>query len=317
VTALRQLLTARGLAAWAGTDRLSIVAQYIPAGPAPTEAARLYALLVAGDTIELADAGAADADLDARTRVTYTCTAAAEQLRDEIEVADRRARSRVSVLPLGAGLLVCDRLDADGGTDLVCWPDDSSYHLALSIPPGRRNRWLDIATGSAFAPILRPELAAEILGTDLNPRAVRYARRGLELSGITHATVREADLTAGIDGTYDLVTCNAPIPADVGPLWRATADASFFTRLFDEVPRVLASGGMAVVHGAVNSMQPLVENLPGERVVVSYVPEGGRPFGILWWQPDAADRHVVTYRALTLERPYLTHADRLVALDGT
>ncbi len=79
---------------------------------------------------------------------------------------------------------------------------------------------------------------------------------------------------------------------------------------------MLATGGLVVVHGALATMNPLVENLPGERVVVSYVPEGGRPFGILWWQPDAAARHVVAYRALTPERPHLTHADRLVALDG-
>ncbi len=299
MTALRSILTARGLAAWARTDRLSVVAQHLPEGPALTQTARLYALFVAGDTVVL-DENAAVAEL----------------LGDDVEVVDGRARARVSVLPLGAGLLVCDRLDADGGTDLVCWPDDSSYHLARSIPPGRRARWLDVATGSAFAPILRPELAAEIVGTDLNPRAVTYARRGLALSGVGHATVREADLTAGVVGAFELVTCNAPIPADVGPLWRATADASFFARFFDEAPRVLATGGLVVVHGALATMNPLVEKLPGERVVVSYVPEGGRPFGILWWQPDAAARHVVAYRALTPERPHLTHADRLVALDG-
>ncbi len=155
MTALRSILTARGLAAWARTDRLSVVAQHLPEAPALTQTARLYALFVAGDTVVL-DENAAVAEL----------------LGDDVEVVDGRARARVSVLPLGAGLLVCDRLDADGGTDLVCWPDDSSYHLARSIPPGRRARWLDVATGSAFAPILRPELAAEIVGTDLNPRAV-------------------------------------------------------------------------------------------------------------------------------------------------
>jgi SAM-dependent methyltransferase len=266
----------------------------MPASPPQTDLAALYALLVAGDDVDRPLPLVPDDLVERRGNALHAC---------------------LSVLPLGTGLLVCDRLDADGGTDLVCWPDDSSYHLALSISPGRRARWLDVATGSGFAPILRPELAGEIGGTDLNARAIRYARRGLELSGITHATVHEADLTAGVDGTFELVTCNAPIPADVGPLWRATADTSFFARLFAEIPRVLAPDGMALVHGALGAMAPVVESLPGERVVVSYVPPGGRPFGILWWQPGAPARHVAAYRELTVDRPHLTHADRLAALD--
>jgi hypothetical protein len=308
---LRTLLTTRGLRSWAGTDRLSSLPLHIPSAPAQTDIAALYTVLVAGDT-EPADR------VRARARDTCTCTytSTIDELvaAGEIDLTGELVRARVSILPLGNGLLVCDRLDADGGTDVVCWPDDSSYHLALSIPPGRRARWLDIATGSAFAPILRPELATEIVGTDVNPRAIGYARRGLELSGITHASVREADLTAGIDGTFELVSCNAPIPADVGPLWRATADASFFTRLFAELPGVLAPGGMAVVHGALAAMQPIIETLPGERVVVSYVPPGGRQFGILWWQPSAPPLHVTGYRELTADRPHLTHADRTSAL---
>ncbi len=286
---LATVLTSRALAAWAGTDRLSTLPLHLPSGPPLTDAAKLFALYVAGDEVEL------DRDPD-----------------DLVERVGTRLRARVSVLPLAHSLLVCDRLDADSGTDVVCWPDDSSYHLALAIPPGRRRRWLDIATGSAFAPLLRPQLADEIVGTDLNPRAVGYARRGLELSGITHGTVHEADLGAGLEGTFELVTCNAPIPADVGPLWRATADATFFARLLEDVPRLLAPGGLVVIHGALASLAPLVEQLAGDRVVVSYVPEGGTQFGIVWWVPDAPARHLVGYRALTPTSPHLTHADRRV-----
>jgi SAM-dependent methyltransferase len=289
-SAMRRALTPRALAAWAGTDRLSTLPLHLPSGPANTAAAKLFALYVAGDEVE----------------------AVLEQAPDDlVERVGSRLRARVSVLPLAHSLLVCDRLDADGGTELVCWPDDSSYHLAHAIPPGRRRRWLDVATGSAFAPLMRPDLASEIVGTDLNPRAIAYARRGVELSGIGHVALREADLAGGIEGMFDLVTCNAPIPADVGPLWRATADTTFFARLLDDIPRVLAPGGLAVIHGALAGLAPLVADLPGDRVVVSYVPEGGRPFGIVWWEPAGEPRHVVGYRELTRGRPHLTHADRV------
>lgn len=289
---LRAILSPRALAAWAGTDRLSTLSLHLPSAPPATLAARAFALLVGGDEV--------------------TTDAALEPLLAgvDLEVRGGCVRARESLLPLGRSLLVCDRLDASFGLHTVMWPDDSSYHLALSIPPGRRARWLDVATGSGFAPLLRPELAGEIVGTDLNPRAVAFARRGAALSGIAHATFVEADLATGIDGTFELVTCNAPIPADVGPLWRATADTSLFARLLDDVPRVLAPGGTVVVHGALAALSPLVETLRGDRVTVSYVPDGGTRFGILWWQPDGPHRHVVGYRALTAHEPHLTHLDR-------
>lgn len=171
--------------------------------------------------------------------------------------------------------------------------------------------WLDIATGSGFAPLLRPELAEQIVGSELNPRAVELARRGVRLSELEHrVAIEQADLTAGITGTFDLVTCNAPIPADVGPLWRATADHTFFSRLFAEVPRVLAEDGLVVVHGALASLLPAIGELAGERIVVSYVPEGGTQFGILWWEPRRPTRQVVGTRLLTKARPHLTHEDR-------
>ena len=294
---LREVLTPRALAAWGGTDRLSALAYRLPAGPHHTPAAKLFALLVGGDSINAQDIGELPGGF--------------------VEVGDGVARATVSILPLGPSLLVCDRLDADGGTRVVCWPDDSSYHLALAIPPGRRARWLDIATGAAFAPLMRPELAEQIVGAELNPRGVELARHGVALSGLDgRISIVEADLTAGIEGTFELVTCNAPIPADVGPLWRATADQTFFARLFEQVPRVLAPGGLFALHAALDHITAIVDALAGERVVVSYVPEGGRPFGILWWEPDRPARHVVTRRELTAGRPHLTHADRVAVLQG-
>src|SRR5690606_36849356 len=130
----------------------------------------------------------------------------------------------------------------------------------------------------------------------INPRAVALAQLGTNLSEDGHVSVRHADLATGIDGPFELVTCNAPIPADVGPLWRSTADASFFARLFAGVRPLLAPGAMVVVHAALEHALPIVETLPGERTVVSYVPEGGRPFGIVWWCADAAPSLVVGRR---------------------
>lgn len=289
---LRARLTSRALAAWAGTDRLSALPTKMPA-PGVTKAAALLDLFVGGTDV-LRDPSWPD-------------------FGDLVESRDSALRARVSVLPLGKGLIVCDRFDTDDSLDFVCWPDDSSYHLAHAIPPGRRATWLDLGCGSACAEVMRPELATHIFAADLNARATRYATLGLELSGIAHVDVVTTDLAAGIDGTFELVTCNAPIPGYTGSHWRST-DEEFFPRLFADAARVVTGDGMVVVHGALEALRGEVMGLPGERVVVAYTPEDLLGFGILWWRPGAPTRLVWKRRELSADHPHVTFEDRLAVL---
>lgn len=307
-------LSPRALAAWAGSDRLAALPALLPdaaARPA-TPASTLLALFVAGEDAPIERVP----ELEALHRAGL------------VEVSGRRVCARVSILPLGPSLLVCDRLDTDDSLAVVCWPDDSSYHLALALPPGRRARWLDLGCGSAFAALLRPDLASAIVAADLNERAVRYARLGCELSGIRHATATVSDLgdhlAADLRGCCELVTCNAPIPTS-GPTpgdapyrthWRIT-DVSFVDRLFGHARAFVAPDGMVVVHAALDALEPVIDQLPGERVIVAYTPEHVRGFAVAWWRPDGEDRLVRARRPLTAWRPHLTHEDRLAALAGT
>ncbi len=279
-------LTTRALAAWAGTDRLAALPALLPELVLRelTPASAMLALFVAGATVPRSLVG---------------------DLGDLVDDDGRFVRARVAILPLGPSLLVCDRLDAADTADLVCWPDDSSHHLAAALPPGRVARWLDLGCGSAFAPLARPELATAISGVDLNPRAVRYARLGAELSGIAHVEVIEGDVAT--IRPAELVTCNAPIPeASERAIWRATK-SDFFDRLWPAARAAVAPGGLVVIHA---TAAQLATPLPGERIVVLYTPEDEDGFGILWWRPDLADRYLCTRRRLAVESPHLTHRDR-------
>jgi hypothetical protein len=277
------VITARGLAAWCGTDRLSAVAplaRRAAEGPL-TPASALSAFLVAGRDVPVRMLPKLDPRL--------------------VEVRGDLAHARVAVLPLGPSLLVCDRLDAPASRDLVCWPDDSSYHLARSLPP-QWSSWLDIGCGSAFAPLL---LGGPAHGVDINPRALEHARLGGELSNVPLTLTRDWP-----GGPSALISCNAPIPGIEGPVWRATTLA-FFDELYRYIPAHLAPGGLAVIHAAEDALAPLAE-LPGDRIVVGYTPEPG--FAVAWWAPDGPSRYVTARRLLTADRPHLTYEDRAAAL---
>lgn len=287
---LRRLLAPRALAAWCGTDRLSALAE--PARRAArrelTPAAAPFAVFVAGSEVPVA---LVERTLDLETLAQHGL----------VEITDGRVRATLALLPLGHSLLACDRLDAAPTDDLVMWPDDSSYHLALSVPPAEA--WLDVACGSAFAPLSRHQPAVI---ADLNDRALARAVLGGMLSDVALEPYR-ADVLDGVPlRAWDVISCNAPIPDEQGPLWRATSLA-FFERLFAQA----AFARMVVIHAAERALAPLAD-LPGEKVVVAYTPEPG--FAVAWWQPAAAPRYVHVRRPLTADRPHVTYEDRAAAL---
>ena len=302
-------LSPRALAAWAGTERLSTLAA--PRGEEalvdelaarePTPAAIALALFVAGRDIAVERARAV-LPIDALLAHELV---ALDTRADLHEDGGRCLRATVAILPAGPSLVVCDRFDAPPTSDKVCWPDDSSYHLASAIPSGRVARWIDLGCGSAFAALTRPELAAEIVGVELNPSAARMARIGAALSGVGHLVVETADVAYEL-APAPLVTCNAPIPGDGIEMWRHTADGDFFARLWRVIPE--RTEDLAVVHAAIAAIPD--ERLAGERILVRYTPEDVPGFGVLWWRPHAAERHVRTERLLTRARPHIEAADR-------
>jgi len=298
-------LTARALEAWAGTASSALVSDYLRGRPRATQtpAAALFELLVRGTEIG-PDQLRAPALVDA-----LIAHGVVERAGDELH-------ARVAVLPLDRALVVCDRRDAPVERDLVCWPDGSSEHVARSIPPGRRDAWIDLCSGSGFAPLTRPGQARQIAAIDLNDRAVAYARLGAALSGVAHLAISQGDVAAPAEPA-DLVTCNTPIPDPEpdasAPLWCLT-EPGLFDRLWPALARAVRPGGMIIVHAVTEAIVPRLSRAAGERVVVTYTPEGVRDFSVAWWRPDAASRLIHVRRALSAGRPSITADDRDDAL---
>ncbi|HEX4450890.1 MAG TPA: class I SAM-dependent methyltransferase [Kofleriaceae bacterium] len=275
-------MTRRLLRAWAGTDRISALRADKLAALPITKASAELALFVAGVDVP-ASLG-------------------------DFPLAERRGdhwHAAVAILPTARGAIVCDRHDAPADDpERVCWPDDSSYHLARSIPLGKRASWLDVGCGSAFAMAERPEAAERRVGIDVNPRAAAYAKR--------HADVRCADATSFDPGeTFELVTCNPPIPGGDGPIWRG-ASAETVRAMIATAGRLVAPTGLAIVHAALEALT----DLRGDATIVVYTPAGERAFGVAWWQPAGQTRQIIARRALSTERPHIDWTDRDAALAG-
>jgi hypothetical protein len=303
-------LTDQALLAWAGTRRLSALAlrgKELAAKPL-VPASTALALFVAGVSVPRAQVermlGARIVDLLVE--------------RDVLELGDM-VRAKVAILPVVNAVIVCDRWDAADAPERLPWPDDSSYHLVSSLTADRRKHWIDLATGNAFGPLVRPDIADRTTGVDLSARAIRYARLGASLSNRV-LEVREGDVATPLGTTAQLVTCNAPIVDDPDQaIWRR-ADKGFFARLWQAARACVAPGGDVVVHATLDALPMdrtvVTDELPGEVAIVVYTPPGVRAYGVMWWRPDAEPRRVVGYRELTQARPHLDPRDRADVLAG-
>ena len=125
---------------------------------------------------------------------------------------------------------------------------------AVGRPPARV---LELGTGSGLVGVLCALGGARVVATDINPHAVRLARRNAELNGVS-IEVAAADLFGGLRGRFDLVVFNPPYlptgPEDLtGDRW---LDASVdggpdglgpARRFLGGLGRHLATGGRALI----------------------------------------------------------------------
>ncbi len=243
-------------------------------------------------------------------------------------------RAPFAVVPIDRGFVCFDfnqeddvatneDLATDDKTEArVCWPDDSSHHLLGALPCGgaeRIARWLDVGTGPAFAPLLRPRLAEQIVASDINPRALAMAARGLGLSNLTHIQTMLADGAPTSAGMFDLITCNAPIPAPVHTTSWHFAPAHVLQDFLQVAPRYLQPDGTIVLHALLSAGElAMVQRQGGTAHVTSYTDvtidetdnkTRNAGFAVFWWQPHRPGPLTLSYRALTVQRPHIDAAD--------
>jgi len=114
----------------------------------------------------------------------------------------------------------------DRGTELLI--------AALEVAPGERILDLGCGYGPLAVYVSRHEPTAEVIATDVNPRAVELAARNLEQYGRSAWSCLLADALAPFgDAPLDVIATNPPIRAG----WRVVFP------MVDDAPRVLRPGG--------------------------------------------------------------------------
>jgi methylase of polypeptide subunit release factors len=106
--------------------------------------------------------------------------------------------------------LVCDP-DGDERADLVQGVTAAARTLAGLLVRRPVQAALDLGTGCGVLALTMARHAERVVGTDVNPRALEFARRSAQRSGIANVEWRQGDWYAPVRGErFDLIACNPP-----------------------------------------------------------------------------------------------------------
>jgi methylase of polypeptide subunit release factors len=120
-------------------------------------------------------------------------------------------RATLKLVPHGDLLLASDRDDSALGPNWVAGIHPPSVTLAKLTVRRSVARTLDTGTGNGIQALLTSRHAESVIATDVNPRALNFARLNAGLNGVDNLELREGSYFEPVEGErFDLLTCNPP-----------------------------------------------------------------------------------------------------------
>ncbi len=215
---------------------------------------------------------------------------------------DRVPEGFVSPWLLGAlpgGRLAFSDWLSHGGEAVMGVGGTTRLFLPAVAPPQRIGRALDLGCGAGSLALLLAGHAAQVVATDVSPRAVALARLNVALNGLDNVTVREGDLFDPVRGErFDRVVAQPPFvsrPAGFGVVTYQHGGVrgdELAVRIHAEVGPHLTDHGRALTLALLPvTDEPLVDRLA--RVL-------GEGFSLLLFEGADADldAHSAAYAAL-------------------
>lgn len=165
-----------------------------------------------------------------------------------------RVRPTVRVTRHEGVLVASDVMAGTDPADLVTGPSPSARRverLTIRRPVGRA---LDLGTGSGLQALLTARHSEQVVGVDVNERALAFASFNAALNGLSNVELRRGSWLEPVAGErFDLIVANPPyvVSPDTDFLYRdgdLAADA-VTRQLMEEVPAYLDEGGFAHIMG--------------------------------------------------------------------
>jgi methylase of polypeptide subunit release factors len=204
--------------------------------------------------------------------------------------------------------LVCDPDDAER-PDLVQGATQAARTLAGLVVRRRVRSALDLGTGCGVLALTLARHAERVVGTDVNPRAVRFARLSAQRNGIGNVEWREGDWYAPVRGErFDLIACNPPyvISPDDRLLYRDGSQAT--EGVVREAGAHLTAGGLAhllinFAHPPDDWARPLRSWIPTgcDALVVHHASLRPGQYAETWARPEDVPRWLRWYREQGIE----------------
>ena len=126
--------------------------------------------------------------------------------------------------------LVCDDVHATNYDMVMPIIDDETIYTSKVVRSIARGDVLDLGTGSGALAVAASGGAETIVGTDINPKAIKYAQKTAELNNVENkCTFKLGDLYEPVvNRKFDLIVMNPPfVPLPFGVKMFLSADGGF------------------------------------------------------------------------------------------
>jgi SAM-dependent methyltransferase len=161
--------------------------------------------------------------------------------------------SRICLFPCYGKFVVTDRAQKNTGINQVMWLWGESFILGGLVKRHPRRRAIDLGTGSGIHALLASGHCESVVGVDINPRAIEFARFNGVLNGINNTEFVLSDLFDSIEATCDLLLANPPYLPDGAAqagenFWSGGVEGcSVLRRIVHAIPTRLDVGGIAYI----------------------------------------------------------------------
>ncbi|MEN6573460.1 HemK2/MTQ2 family protein methyltransferase [Methanobacterium aggregans] len=152
-------------------------------------------------------------------------------------------------------------------------PAEDTFLLASNLQTGRKDRVLEIGTGTGLIAITAAKKSMNVVATDINPHAIECASKNIITNRTYNVELRRGDLFEAVEGEkFDLILFNTPylptgedefIENELNAAWDGGKDGrEVIDRFLDDLIEHLNSNGrVQLVQSSLSDNDKTLEKL--------------------------------------------------------